>query len=184
MTKKVIFLDRDGVINKYPGDKNYVTSVKGFYFLPGVLKAVKALHRAGFKLIVVSNQAGVNKGFYSRESLAAITFLMREGIEKAGGKIDAVYYCTHRPDENCRCRKPKIGSIRKAEQEFKIKARGAYFIGDSIIDVKTAHTAGCKAILVLSGKEKILNYREWEEQPEFIFKDFAEAAEFITHEFS
>ena len=151
---KVVFLDRDGVINKYPGDKLYVTSLKKFRFLPGVKKAIALLNRAGFKIFVVSNQAGVGKGTYSQKTLNAITAKMLGDIEQAGGRITKVYYCGHRKGAGCNCRKPKPGMLKKAAKEFQFNLKNAYFIGDTIRDVFTAKNAGCKPILVLSGKEK------------------------------
>lgn len=178
---KVVFLDRDGVINKYPGDKNYVTSCNGFRLLPRVKEAIAKLHHKGFRLFVISNQAGVGKGIFSQETLDAITSKMLRAIEKAGGSIEAVYYCTHRKEENCPCRKPKAGMIDIASKAHSIKAKGAFLIGDTIRDVHTARSAGCKSILVLSGKEKLPNRKNWQIQPDFIFKDLYQAAKFIIN---
>ena len=177
---KVIFLDRDGVINKYPGDKLYVTSVRKFKFLPGVKRAVAKLTEGGFKIFVVSNQAGVGRGIYAKRTLEAITRKMLSGIEEGKGKIDKVYYCTHRKDAGCSCRKPKPGLLKKAAKEFGFSLKNSYFIGDTIRDVITAKCAGCKSILVFSGKEKLSNKKNWEVQPDFIFKSLKEAARFLT----
>lgn len=176
---KAIFLDRDGVINKYPGDKKYVTSLRKFRFLPNAKRAICKLHKYGFRLFVVSNQAGVGRKIYSQSTLDAITKRMLEEIENEGGKIEVVYYCIHPKEENCACRKPKTGLIEKAKKKYPINIRGSFFIGDTIRDVKTAKAAGCKSVLVLSGREKILNRKTWEEKPDFIFKDLLEAAKFI-----
>ncbi|MCX5695257.1 MAG: D-glycero-beta-D-manno-heptose 1,7-bisphosphate 7-phosphatase [Candidatus Omnitrophica bacterium] len=176
---KVVFLDRDGVINKYPGDKLYVTSLKKFCFLPGAKKAIAKLTKAGFKIFIASNQAGIGRGIYAKRTLAAITAKMLSGIEKAGGKITKVYYCIHRKDEGCLCRKPKPGLLKKASKEFKFSLKNSYFIGDTIRDVLTAHAAGCKSILVLNGKEKLVNQKNWEAKPDFVFKDLLEVAKFL-----
>src|SRR3989338_4661848 len=104
---KAIFLDRDGVINKYPGDTKYVTSLKGFRFLPEAKLAIARLYKNKFKLFIVSNQAGVGKGLFTQAALGIITKKMLSGIKAAGGRIEAVYYCTHRKDEGCRCSKPR-----------------------------------------------------------------------------
>jgi histidinol-phosphate phosphatase family protein len=176
---KAIFLDRDGVINKYPGHKKYVTSVKQFKFLPGAKKAIQRLTLAGYKIFIISNQAGVGKGVYSQKALDAITSKMISGLAQAKGKIEAVYYCIHRPQANCACRKPNTGSIKKAKKEFALDVKGAYFIGDSIRDVMTAKSAGLKSVLVLSGREKLSNWDVWESEPDFIFPDLWEAVKFI-----
>ncbi|MCG2714632.1 MAG: HAD family hydrolase [Candidatus Omnitrophica bacterium] len=176
---KVIFLDRDGVINKYPGDRLYVTSLRKFRFLPRAKKAIALLSKAGCKIFVASNQAGVGKGTYSQKTLDAITAKMLEDIEQAGGKITKVYYCTHRKEVGCFCRKPKPGLLRKTAQEFKINLKEAYFVGDTIRDVLTAHAVGAKSILIFCGKEKLSNQKNWETKPDFVFKDLLAAAKFL-----
>lgn len=177
---KIIFLDRDGVINKYPGDKFYVTSFKKFYFLPGAKKAIAKLTKAGFKIFIASNQAGVGRGIYAQRTLDAITAKMLSGIESAGGRINKIYYCTHRKDACCSCRKPKPGLLKQAAREFKFNLKNAYFIGDTIRDVITAKSCGCKSILLLCGKEKLANKKNWEAKPDFIFRNLKAATDFIT----
>ena len=174
-----VFLDRDGVINKYPGDKKYVTSQKKFRFLPNAKRAIARLHKNNFSLFVVSNQAGVGRGIYSQKTLDSSTSNMLSEIEKAGGKIEAVYYCTHRKQVNCPCRKPKAGLIDLARKKYPINLKKSFFIGDTIRDVNTAKAAGCKSILVLSGREKLKNQNSWEIRPDLVFKNLLKAADFI-----
>ncbi len=176
---KVVFLDRDGVINKYPGDRLYVTSLKKFRFLPRAKEAIALLSRKGFSVFVASNQAGVGKGTYSRKTLDKITSKMVADIERAGGRIANVYYCTHRKEARCACRKPKPGLLKQAARQFRIDLRKSYFVGDTIRDVLTAHAVGAKSILVFSGKEKISNQNNWEARPDFVFKDLLSAAKFL-----
>lgn len=176
---KAIFLDRDGVINRYPGDTKYVTNWKEFKFLPKAKKAIAKLSKNKYKIFVVSNQAGVNKGIFNQKALDFTTNKMLEAIRKSQGKIDAIYYCTHRQDENCSCRKPKAGLIHLAKKQYQVSLKNSFFIGDTIRDVKTAKAAGCKSILVLSGKEKLSNRKNWETQPDFIFSNLYKATEFI-----
>jgi histidinol-phosphate phosphatase family protein len=179
---KLIFLDRDGVINKYPGNKRYVTTWKEFKFLPWVKAAVAKLYKNRFKIFVVSNQAGVGKGVFSQDALQDITKRMLKEITRYGGKIEAVYYCTHRQEENCSCRKPKAGLIDIAKKKYNFDLRNSFFIGDTIADVNTAQAAGCKSILVLSGKEKLSNRKNWETQPDFVFHSLWEATKFILNQ--
>jgi len=176
---KVVFLDRDGVINKYPGDKEYVTSLAKFKFLPRAKEAIRLLHQNKIKLFVASNQAGVGKGTYSQRTLDKITEYMLKKIRESNGDLDGVYYCTHRKELNCSCRKPKPGLVNIIKKENKINLKCAYFVGDTIRDVETAKAAGCKSILVFSGKEKPSESRNWESKPDFVFKDLFEAAKFI-----
>ncbi|MFA5276328.1 MAG: HAD family hydrolase [Candidatus Omnitrophota bacterium] len=175
----LVFLDRDGVINAYPGDKNYVTSWEEFTFLPKAKEAIALLYRAGFQIYLISNQAGVGKGLYTQGTLDAITKNMLKEINVDGGNIDGVYYCTHPSEQNCSCRKPKTGLIDLAKQEHSLEINTAFFIGDSMLDMQTAKAAGCQAILVLSGKEKLVNRDNWETKPDFICAGLFEAVQFI-----
>lgn len=176
---KVIFLDRDGVINKYPGDRLYVTSLKEFRFLKNAKKAIAKLYKNNFRVFVISNQAGVGKGLFRQEALDRITNHMLGAVERAGGKIEAVCYCTHRIEDNCSCRKPKAGLIKKAEKDHCLELSGSFLIGDTIRDLYTAKAAGLRSVLVLCGKEKISNRKNWQIQPDFVFKDLLSATEFI-----
>lgn len=178
--KVLIFLDRDGVINKYPGDTKYVTSWREFRFLPRAKKAIADLSKSGFRIFIVSNQAGVSKGIFTRDALDGITKNMLEAIKKASGRIEGVYYCIHRREENCSCRKPKDGLIQAAKKKYPdADLKASFFIGDTITDMAAAKNAGCQSILVLCGKEKIANSKNWEVQPDFVFKDLWEASNFI-----
>ncbi|MFZ5800775.1 MAG: D-glycero-alpha-D-manno-heptose-1,7-bisphosphate 7-phosphatase [Candidatus Omnitrophota bacterium] len=188
---KIIFLDRDGVINRYPGHKRYVTRVKDLKILPGALEALKKLTEAGFRIFIISNQAGVGKGLYSQAKLKAITTKLLKVVQKYGAKIHGVFYCTHRSDLGCACRKPKLGLINKAMQGPRLRREASrrspiskpiFFVGDSIIDVETAQNAGFKSILVLSGREKKRNTRLWKLRPDYIVKDLRAAAEIVLRD--
>lgn len=179
-----IFLDRDGVINRDPGGTRYVTSWKEFKFLPRAKKTISLLNQRKYHIFVISNQAGISKGIYSQDALSEITRNMLEELQKSSAKIDGVYYCTHRDEDNCSCRKPKGGLVRSAIKGRKVNLKRSFFIGDTIRDVKTAKAVGCKSILVLSGKEKLANRKNWEAQPDFIFKNLYEAGKFILNHHS
>ena len=176
---KSIFLDRDGVINKYPGDRLYITSLRKFRFLPRAKKAIALLSKKGYRIFVASNQAGVGRGIYAQRTLDTITAKMLMDVEQVGGKIIKVYYCTHCKEAGCSCRKPKPGMLKMAAKEFKFSLKSAYFVGDTMRDVFTAQAAGCKSILVLTGKEKLANQKNWEAKPDFVFKDLLAAAKFL-----
>ncbi|MFC1804534.1 D-glycero-beta-D-manno-heptose 1,7-bisphosphate 7-phosphatase [Candidatus Omnitrophota bacterium] len=176
---KAVLLDRDGVINKYPGDTKYVTSWEEFVFLPGAKDAIAEMHRNKIKVIVASNQAGVSKGLYTQETLDTITRKMSAEVESAGGAIDAVYYCTHRNEDHCSCRKPKPGLLITAAKEHAFDLAETFFVGDTIRDVKTARAAGCKSVLVLSGKEKEENKKDWQEKPDLVFNNLDQAVKHI-----
>lgn len=176
--KKALFLDRDGVINRYPGDREYVTSWERFRFLPGAKKALSELSKK-YDLFVVSNQAGVGKGVYHQRELDRITENMLKAVKREGGAIKQVFYCTHRQEENCGCRKPKAGLLTLARKKYRLNLKDSFFVGDTIRDIETARNAGCKSILVLSGKEKLPGKRDWQLQPDFVFKNLKSAADFL-----
>ena len=145
-----VFLDRDGVINRNR-DNDYVKSWDEFEFLPNSLKAIQLLTDAGYQLIVVTNQACINKGIISSRTLDAIHRQMIREIEGAGGHIHAIYYCPHREDEGCDCRKPKPGMLTRAAHEHAIDLSHAFLIGDSMRDIVAGRQAGCRPLLVLTG---------------------------------
>lgn len=183
--KKVIFIDRDGVINKDPGgwtEHSYVTKWEDFYFLPGSKGALKKLTDAGFEIILISNQAGVSKGYYTKEKLDDINENMLKGIKASGGKVKKTYYCLHKESDNCDCRKPKTGLFKQAEKELNIKAQDSFFIGDGKMDVEAAEKMNLKSILVLSGKTNLEAMKIWDIKPDFIFDDLSEAVNFILKE--
>ncbi len=179
---KVVFLDRDGVINQFPGYGKYVTSLKEFKIVPGALETIKALSDNGYEIFVISNQAGVSKGLYSENTLKEITNFLLEEVKKTGGKIKEVLYCLHQDKDNCNCRKPKTGLIEKAKAVGEFNPEVSYLVGDSIRDIKTGKSSGLKTILVLSGKEKIEEKDKWEVAPDFVVKDIKEAGEKILNE--
>src|SRR3989338_7533561 len=151
---RAVFIDRDGVINKDPGGwttYSYVTNWKDFYFLPGSLEALKLLNKKDIKAIVISNQAGVNKGYFSKKDLGNLTAKMLSEVSKSGGKIEEAFYCVHKDDDNCSCRKPKTGLLEKAASKYGIDVRATYFIGDSEADIIAGSRIGCKTIFLLSG---------------------------------
>ncbi len=181
---KIAFLDRDGVINEFPGNGNYVTRVKDFHFIPGSLEAIRLLTEAGFTIFVVSNQAGVGKGIFTEKKLDQITNKMLREIKKAGGNIKRVYYSTARSDAGCEDRKPNIGSIRKAvkllKKDMRI-AKNAYFVGDTVTDMATGRNAGCTTIFVLSGRSDQERLREKKIRPDYIAANLLEAAKIMLN---
>ena len=177
-----LFIDRDGVINKDPGgwtEHSYVTKWKDFHFLPGAREAIKRLNDSGYDIIVISNQGGVSKSFFSKPALDDITGKMLKEIETSGARIKKVYYCLHQDNDNCDCRKPKIGMFKTAEAELGVELAGAYFVGDGKTDIEAGSSAGLKTILVLSGKTELDKVEEWGVRPDHIVKDLAEAADLI-----
>ncbi len=145
---RLVFLDRDGVINRKPPEGGYVKSWEEFEFLPGVLEALRLLKDHGFRIIVTSNQRGVSLGKLQERDLLAIHSRMQAELEKAGGRIDAVYYCPH-DCNSCKCRKPEIGMFLQAQRDLSwLEFRQSFLVGDSITDMQAAARLGCRKILI------------------------------------
>jgi len=179
---RIIFIDRDGVINKDPGgwtEHSYVTKWEQFLFLPNSIKALKKLCDAGYEIILISNQGGISKGHYTLGELGNINERMNQELEKEGARIKKAYYCIHQESDNCNCKKPKTGLFEQAEKELDITPKGAYFIGDGKMDVEAGKKLGLKTILVLSGKTDIKSVDDWQIKPDFIFNDLFESVNFI-----
>jgi D-glycero-D-manno-heptose 1,7-bisphosphate phosphatase len=155
---KVIILDRDGVIN-HDSDA-YIKSVEEWIPVAGSLEAIARLNHSGYTVVIASNQSGLARGYFTIETLMAIHKKMDEELLKIGGKVDAIFYCPHGPDDACNCRKPKPGMLLEIGQRFNVPLTDVVFIGDSISDIKAASNASAKPMLVRTGKgikaEKIL----------------------------
>lgn len=154
MPRSAVFLDRDGVINRDRSD--YVKSWEEFEFLPGVLEAFRLLAPCPHRVVVVSNQSAIGRGLVSREIVDKIHARMTEAIRRGGGRLDAVYYCPHRPDEDCLCRKPRPGLLLQAASELDIDLRASWLIGDDLRDLESAVAAGIRPVLVRTGHGKNL----------------------------
>ncbi len=181
---KVVFLDRDGVINRYPGDAKYVTNHRDFKLIPGVSEAIKKIKRAGFKIFVASNQSGIAKGIYSQRALRWIDKKLNFILWLRKTSLDGIYYCPHTDKDNCGCRKPKPGLLDKIVNDLGEEIELSFFIGDSFTDMKTARQFGAKTILLLSGKEKIQNRANWEFEPDYIFDNLLLAANFLLNNYN
>jgi D-glycero-D-manno-heptose 1,7-bisphosphate phosphatase len=155
-----IFIDRDGVINcRRPGD--YVLDFSQFVFVPGIRAALKQLASLRLPMIVISNQAAVGKGLLKPADLEEITRRMRRALLDDGTVITAAYYCPHKQDENCACRKPKPGLLQQAAQDFSIELDRSIFIGDSESDVAAARAAACQPILFARGVRDLPDAPRW-----------------------
>ena len=150
---RAAFLDRDGVINRKPPADQYVTRWEEVHFLPGVAKAVALLNRAGFRVIVVSNQRCVAKGLIPATFLDAMHQRMCEELAANGARIDEIYYCPHEINPPCFCRKPAPGMLLAAARENDIDLAASWMIGDSGIDVEAGRNAGCRTAIVLTTGE-------------------------------
>lgn len=139
MKKKIIYLDRDGVINEDPG---YIYKTEDFKFIDGVFEACRKFLSSGFEIIVITNQSGIGRGYYTQKDYETLTNHMLDQFSKNGIDILKVYSCPHVPDADCSCRKPKTGMIEQSLQDFSIDLQNSWLIGDKISDMECAENAG------------------------------------------
>lgn len=177
---KLVILDRDGVIN-YDSDK-YIKTPDEFLPLPGSLEAIARLNRAGYTVVVATNQSGIARGYFSEDTLAQMHAKLEKLLQQAGGKIEAIYYCPHGPDDHCDCRKPKPGLLQQILQRYRVDASLVPVIGDSLRDLQSALVVGARPILVKTGKgehtiEKLAQYPELKNVP--VFADLSEAVDYV-----
>lgn len=171
---KAVFLDRDGTIIK---EKHYISDPDAVELLPGAALAIKLLREGGFKIIVITNQSGVGRGLFSLDTLQEVNQRFFDLLQEAGVEIDKLYYCPHKPEDNCNCRKPKLGMLEQAKKDFAINVNESYMIGDSVEDIEFGRRGGLFTILVLTGfgnetKGKV-------QPPDYIANDLLAAAKWI-----
>jgi len=177
-----IFLDRDGVINHNRAD--HVKSWEEFEFLPGAMDALRRLSRLDRPIIVVTNQAVIGRGQVLPETVDDIHARMRSAVRRAGGRVDDILVCSHRPEDHCACRKPLPGLIFQAAERWGLDLGRSYLVGDALTDVMAARAAGCAPILVKTGRgEKQLAQLDaaaFEHLP--VLANLGEAADLIERE--
>lgn len=155
---RAIFLDRDGVIVE---DLDYTYRIDQLKLIPGSAEAIKLLNQNDFLIIIVTNQSGIAKGYFTENDTILFNDSMKEKLREYGAHIDAIYCCPHHPDAkiekyktDCDCRKPKPGMLKKAEKKFDIDLIQSFIIGDRLSDIEAGKCVGCKAIMVLTGYGK------------------------------
>lgn len=156
----LIVLDRDGVINEDSDD--YIKSPEEWNPIEGSLEAIARLHRSGYRVVVATNQSGVARGLYTLDTLVAIHRKMHTMIQEVGGALEGIFFCPHKPSDNCACRKPKPGLMHDIENRLGVSLVGVPVIGDSLRDIEAAQAVGARPILVRTGKGErtLANHRE------------------------
>lgn len=147
---KLVILDRDGVINE--DSDAYIKTPDEWQAVPGSLDAIARLSRAGWRVVVASNQSGLARGLFTMNTLNAIHAKMRRELAQAGGHVDAIFVCTHGPDDGCRCRKPAPGLFEDIAWRYDVSLKNVPAVGDSLRDLQAAASLGCAPWLVRSGK--------------------------------
>lgn len=145
---RAVFLDRDGTIAP---DVPYCSREEDFKLYPEAGPAIKLLKDSGFKVIVITNQSGIARGYFTEKTLDKIHNKLRREIKKFGIELDAIYYCPHHPDDGCDCRKPKTALFRKAAADLSIDLERSYVIGDMPLDVEAGRAVGCRTVLLATG---------------------------------
>lgn len=146
----LIILDRDGTINEDRDD--YVKSADDWIPIPGSLEAIARLNHAGWHTVIASNQSGLGRGLFDMAALNAMHAKMNSLLAKVGGRIDAVFFCPHTPDESCDCRKPLPGLFRQIGERYGVDLANVPVVGDSLRDLQAGAALGCKPHLVRTGK--------------------------------
>ena len=156
---RAVFLDRDGVITEDP--PHYAHRLDQLRLIPRSARAIQRLNAHNFRIIIISNQSGIARGYYQEEDVKIFNDGMEHLLARESAHIDAIYYCPHHPNAkierykiNCNCRKPKPGMILDAAQKYSIDLRNSFVVGDKWSDIEAGRAAGCKTVLVLTGHGK------------------------------
>lgn len=175
---KVIFLDRDGTINQ---EVHYLHQTSDLVIMPGVAEAIRLLREDGYRIVVVTNQAGVARGYYSCQDVERLHEYLNELLNKDGAWIDHFFYCPHHPvygvgeyKKDCDCRKPGTGMFMMAEQHYQVDKANSYMIGDKLLDVEAGMNYGIRGILVGSGYGAEVHREQMERQEEPVYEFYAE----------
>ena len=186
MQKIGVFIDRDGTLTEEVGYINHPSRLRLY---PWSAQAIKALNQNGLRTIVVTNQAGIARGYFNEDLVTQVHEKLRAEMSRAGACLDAIYYCPHHPSvgeapyrQDCNCRKPKPGMLYRAVQELGVDLSRSFVIGDRYGDVELAHNAGARSVFVLSGYglgEYEYQRQKWRVQPDWIAQNLLEATEII-----
>ncbi|MBU1423676.1 MAG: D-glycero-beta-D-manno-heptose 1,7-bisphosphate 7-phosphatase [Bacteroidetes bacterium] len=180
-----IFLDRDGTINE---ELEFISDPENVVLIPGSVDAIREANQLGLKVFVITNQSGIARGLIKEEDLVRVHNKLVKLLNAENAHLDAIYFCPHHPDYGeppyrtlCDCRKPNTGMLKQAEAEFNIDLKKSFIIGDRIIDIQTAHAAGAKSILVLTGygKNQIEIVKSQNIYVDYIAENLHDAMQFV-----
>ena len=180
--RRAVFLDRDGTICEEMG---YINHSSRFQMFPFVPVAIRRLNQAGLAVIVVTNQSGVARGIFPESLVHLIHEKMAAELAATGARVDGIYFCPHKPEDACDCRKPRPGMLERAAREHSLDLAGSYLVGDRNMDLEMARQVGARGILVLTGYgrgEYELHRDEWLVQPYRVAENLDVAVDLILEE--
>ena len=172
--ERAIFLDRDGTINK---EVEYLHEPEKFEFTPDALEGMKKFQDMGFKLVVITTQAGIGLGYFTKEDFYKVNRKMLRDASVAGIKLDRIYFCPHGFNDGCDCRKPNTALVERAQKDLNLDVKGSYFIGDKSSDIECGKRSGMRTIKMTTGHNE-----EAKVQPDFVASTLLEAANFVLEQ--
>jgi D-glycero-D-manno-heptose 1,7-bisphosphate phosphatase len=180
-----LFLDRDGTINE---DRGYISEITALHIFPYTAATIKRFNDAEIKIILVTNQSGIARGYLSEDTLTTLHQHLCAQLAKYGAHLDAIYYCPHHPTiglppyrRDCNCRKPAPGLITQALKEHEIDLKNSFVVGDKYSDIALAHAVGACGVMVLTGygEQQWREHHTWPQLPAYMARDLADAGEWI-----
>jgi D-glycero-D-manno-heptose 1,7-bisphosphate phosphatase len=184
--RRAIFMDRDGTVCEEVGYVNHVDRIR---LLPRSAEAIRLANQAGFQAVIVTNQAGVARGYFDEDLVHEVHDAVRHQLAEAGARVDGIYYCPHHPETGsqayrrvCDCRKPKAGMLLRAQEEMGIDLAASYMVGDTVKDLGAGRAVGATTVLVLTGYGRgELQYQShrWTVQPDHVSEDLLDAVQWI-----
>lgn len=173
MGRRAVFVDRDDTLME---DVKYCRNPDDVRLLPQAAEGLRLLNQAGFKIVIVTNQSGIGRGYFTEQELQAVNARLREQLRMHGADYDALYYCPHRPDESCHCRKPRPGLLSQASSELDLDLPSCYTVGDQEGDLSAGKAVGTQTIFISNGKERLESYPK---HADYVVESLLEAARLI-----
>lgn len=173
-----IILDRDGTVSEEVG---YMYDVSLYSVFPWTGEAIRRINQSGMKVVLATNQSGIERGYFQESMVHRVHDRLREEIAQVQARLDGIYFCPHLPDSGCECRKPRPGMLFQAQNELGLDLHRSYMVGDRYLDVRTGKAAGVGTVLVLSGdgRKEYKEFKDTDVQPDFVAEDLAEAVGMI-----
>ena len=184
--KRLVLVDRDGVINV--DSDSYIKSAAEWHPIPGSLETIARLNQNGIDVVVITNQSGIGRGYFNEEALSEMHDKMAEALAQLQGHVSDIFFCPHRPEENCDCRKPEPGLLDQLQKKYNIALDGVPFIGDTGKDLHLAKSKNCLPILVKTGKGQVFFEGDFQSDPvkkdTLVFENLQDAGNYLlTHFF-